>query len=95
MESFKIICEVEQININREERRRDELNFSLQGTPLKAINTEITFKYDECVICLTNPPSVLFCNCGHIPLCVECDKTKSVKDCPICKTGNTIKRMLN
>ena len=24
------------------------------------INTEKTFKYDECVICLTNPPTVLF-----------------------------------
>ena len=30
------------------------------------INTEQTFKEDECVICLTNPPNVLFCNCGHI-----------------------------
>ena len=26
------------------------------------INTELTFKSNECVICLTNPPSVLFCN---------------------------------
>ena len=27
------------------------------------INTEQTFKENECVICLTNPPNVLFCNC--------------------------------
>ena len=54
-------------------------------------NAELTFKSDECVICLTNPPNVLFCNCGHIAICVECDKTKSLKTCPVCKTENTIK----
>ena len=58
------------------------------------INKEKTFKEDECVICLTNPPNVLFCNCGHIAICVECDKVKSLKDCPMCKTETTIKRTL-
>ena len=58
------------------------------------INTEQTFKEDECVICLTNPPNVLFCNCGLIAICVECDKVKSLKDCPMCKTENTIKRTI-
>ena len=56
------------------------------------INTEQTFKEDECIICLTNPPNVLFCNCGHIAICVEGDKVKSLKDCPMCKTETTIKR---
>ena len=41
------------------------------------INTEQTFKENECVICLTNPPNVLFCNCGHIAICEECEKVKS------------------
>ena len=58
------------------------------------INTEKTFKENECVICLTNPPNVLFCNCGHIAICVECDIVKSLKDCPMCKTETTIKRTL-
>ena len=43
-----------------------------------SINTEQTFKSTECVICLTNPSNVLFCNCGHIAICVECDKVKSL-----------------
>ena len=30
------------------------------------INTVQTFKSNECVICLTNQPNVLFCNCGHM-----------------------------
>ena len=36
------------------------------------INTDKSFKSDECVICLTKPPNVLFCNCGHLCLCEEC-----------------------
>ena len=59
------------------------------------INAEKTFKEDKCVICLTNPPNILFCNCGHQVLCVECNKTReSVENCPICKTENTILRIL-
>ena len=45
----------------------------------RKINTNQTFKSNECVICLTNPPNVLFCNCGHLCLCVECDKVKSLR----------------
>ena len=66
----------------REEEREEEEE--------QIINTEKTFKSDECVICLTNSPNVLFCNCGHLSLCVECDKEKSLNTCPVCKTENTI-----
>ena len=61
----------------------------------RIINAEQIFKSEECVICLTNIPNVLYCNCGHIPICVECEKVKSLKNCPICKTENEIKRMLD
>ena len=37
------------------------------------INTDKSFKSDVCVICVSIPPNVLFCNCGHIPICEECD----------------------
>ena len=60
----------------------------------KLINSIQTFKFDECVICLTNRPIILFCNCGHIPICTECYKLKSLSACPICKTKNEIIRML-
>ena len=59
------------------------------------INADQIFKSEECVICLTNPPNVLFCNCGHLCICEECDKTKSLKNCPICKTESKIKRIIN
>ena len=61
-------------------------------TPI--INSSQSFKSNECVICLTNPPNVLFCNCGHLCLCLECDKLKISNNCPICKIENTIIRTL-
>ena len=74
-----------------------ELNFILllkNNLNKKLINSIQTFKFDECVICLTNQPIILFCNCGHIPICIECYKLKSLSACPICKTKNEIIRML-
>ena len=60
----------------------------------KPINSTKIFKFEECVICLTNPSKVLFCNCGHLCYCIECYKLKSLSACPICKTQNEIIRML-
>ena len=60
----------------------------------KIINSFQSFKSDECVICLTNQPNILFCNCGHICICGKCNKLKSLSTCPICKTENTIIRKL-
>ena len=58
------------------------------------INSSQSFKSNECVICLTNPPNVLFCNCGHLCLCLECERKKISNKCPICKTENEIIRTL-
>ena len=56
--------------------------------PEQKINKNKTFKNGECVVCLLNPPNVLFCSCGHICICSKClsniekiDKTS----CVICK----------
>ena len=56
--------------------------------------TKQTFKNDDCVICLTNLPNVLFCNCGHIAICTECDILKCLDVCPVCRTKSTIKRKI-
>ena len=58
------------------------------------INLPKCFKSETCIICLTNNPNVLFCNCGHIPICTECSKIKKFTDCPICKTNNEIVRII-
>ena len=74
--------------------RRSEYYEQEESEEERIINIEKSFKYDECIICLTNLPNVLFCNCGHIAICEECDKMKSLNTCPICKTKSTIKRMV-
>ena len=60
----------------------------------KVINLFKIFKSDECIICMTNQPNILFCNCGHLCECVKCYKIKTPSTCPICKTDNEIIRML-
>ena len=82
------------INNYIEEPRREEESEeeSEEEREEPVINAEQTFKSDECVICLTNPP-VLFCNC-RLCLCIECDEVKSLKICPVCKTETTIKRTI-
>ena len=60
----------------------------------KPINSSQIFKSNECVICLTNQPNILFCNCGHICICGECGKRIKNKECPVCKTENTILRLI-
>ena len=75
----------------------DETGYTnIEGTRILSgiINSSQTFKSEECVICLTNPPQVLFCNCGHLCYCSECEKLKTSNKCPICKTENEIIRML-
>ena len=84
---FEVLAELEQNN---------ELLISheLKNEEVKIINPSKIFKSEECKICLTNQPIILFCNCGHIPICTECYKLKSLSACPVCKTQNEIIRML-
>ena len=84
---FEVLAELEQNN---------ELLVSHEpiNEEVKIINPSKIFKSEECIICLTNQPIILFCNCGHIPICTECYKLKSLSSCPVCKTENTILRVI-
>ena len=77
-----------------EENWEDEDEEPITRVEEKQINTVKSFRSDYCIICLTNLPYVLFCNCGHLCLCDECDKIKTLIVCPVCKTENTIKRIV-
>ena len=59
----------------------------------KTINELKTFKLENCVICLENKPSVLFCNCGHLCICESC-YVKKFTHCPICKKENSVLRII-
>nr|GMD72982.1 putative E3 ubiquitin-protein ligase RF298 [Ipomoea batatas] len=43
----------------------------------------------ECVMCLTEPKSVVFLPCAHQALCTACNmlhERQGMKDCPVCRT---------
>ena len=61
---------------------------------IKSTNNNKTFRNDDCVICLTEPPNVLFCECGRICICTSCNKKQVLEKCPLCKTKNTILRII-
>ena len=58
------------------------------------INLPKCFKSELCIICLTNDTNVIFCNCGHVPICKGCSTIKKFTECPICKTKNEIVRIM-
>ena len=85
---FEVLAELEQNNeliVSHTEPTNEEV---------KIINPSKIFKSEECVICLTDQPIILFCNCGHIPICIECYKLQSLNACPVCKAQNEIIRVL-
>ena len=57
---------------------------------VRETNENKMFKSDECAICMSNPPNVLFCNCGHLSICSGCFETiRQVQNqCVVCKEEN-------
>ena len=47
---------------------------------------EESFRTDTCIICLDKEPNILFTDCNHICICLECVKIKSLDNCPYCRT---------
>ena len=98
LQPFDIMVDIRKYEINAYRMLRgewwEEKEEEEEEEEVKQINTVQTFKSNECVICLTNQPNVLFCNCGHIAICEECGKMKSLETCPVCKTENTVKRIV-
>ena len=95
LEAINSIESIRGESEEEEEESEEEEEESEEEEEPKIINTEQVFKSDECTVCLSNISNVLFCNCGHLCICVECDKTKSLKNCPICKTESKIKRIID
>ena len=77
-----------------ESEKSDESDESKDEDGAITINEIKTYKTDECVICLGNKSNVLFCNCGHLCVCEKCIEIKRLTKCPICKTENTILRII-
>ena len=60
-----------------------------------AIKRDISvYKEDECIVCMTNKPDILFCNCGHLIVCNECYYELENNKCPKCRKENDLVRKL-
>ena len=93
--TFYVLDSYDDYLLSIEELEENEGAFNTQTRESEEkIKSSQTFKTDECVICLTNPPHVLYCNCGHLCICKECDKIKTLSSCPVCKTENKILRLI-
>ena len=100
---FCVLAELENNNelivsheIEEEENNNELIVSHEEPTPEepKVINLFKIFKSDECIICMDEKPSVLFCNCGHLCECDKCYKIKTLSTCPVCKMDNEIIRMI-
>ena len=61
----------------------------------EVIKIDKIFKMEECVIYLSNKPNVLFCSCGHLCICNECNKKiEKINVCPTCRAKNTMVRII-
>ena len=58
---------------------------------LPAISIKEPYYIDECVVCLTNPPNILFTNCLHYCICSECETMNAFEICPYCKNKISMK----
>ena len=55
--------------------QEEELTKQFINTPLpieENTNKNKIFQSEECIVCISNPPNVLFCNCGHLCICSSC-----------------------
>ena len=59
-----------------------------------SINSNTVFHFDNCLICSISPPKVLFCNCGHLCICMDCYRKYNKKQCVSCRMLNTIVRII-
>ena len=58
---------------------------------LPAISIKEPYYIDECVICLSNKPDILFTNCMHHCVCLECETINPFESCHYCKNKISMK----
>ena len=60
----------------------------------KAPKISKPFKTDQCVVCLSKKPEVLFIKCVHLCVCLECEEAHTFRKCPYCRTQIETKVMI-
>ena len=47
--------------------------------------TDNTIKEEECVVCYTNKPNIIYTDCYHLCVCSNCDEEGKLVNCPLCR----------
>ena len=82
--------EMEEDEIEDELELDDEIEDVIEEdkTPIPVSKPFVSF---QCVVCLSNKPNLIFINCLHCCVCLECEKRKPFNRCPSCRTDISIK----
>ena len=85
-ELYTIIIDLTAECVKPHQSASDEEPVSDEEPPLAEEPSRISrsFKTDHCVICMENPPNVLFYKCMHICTCSNC-KENTLNRCPYCR----------
>ena len=63
------IQDIKLVIIGQEEQLLRGILRMLEDVTVRETNENKTFKSNECSFCMSNPPNILFCNCGHLSIC--------------------------
>ena len=87
-EPFEIHVDVSWENPPNEPEEEFENELEEDTAPLAVSEP---YKTDQCVVCLSKEPELLFIDCLHRCVCLECEKTSPFHKCPSCRTLISIK----
>ena len=85
IEAYGCYLDEDEIEVEMEDESKDE---SEDTTPI-AISKP--FYSDQCVVCLSKKPELLFLNCLHCCVCLECEETNPFRRCPSCRSYISVK----
>ena len=56
-------------------------NAALNINPLDGV---IVYEEEDCTVCFSEKPQIVYIPCGHFSLCADCDKGLKYRKCPSC-----------
>ena len=74
--------------------RLQEMESEVRALSISTPTRKKFIKDDTCCICLENPPSILYPDCGHSTTCVSCEEIQELQTCPKCRTRVTVDKIL-
>ena len=92
--SFQIrisVCAQYYMEEEEEPELEDEFEEPVDEEETAPVAVSEPYKTDQCVVCLSKEPELLFMDCLHRYVFLECEKTSPFHKCPSCRTLISIK----